>query len=695
MDAVSVHNPILNNPYQHPKHHWKLGPDGRITEEILEGRRPSAPYRSVPLPEHGSGMYDEIADRNSEPFKRINRIRKLVDLWRSGGYEGVDRTTRELLEHWRSMTEDEIRPFFCQLDAIETLIWLCEAVPRLRDPEGQNILREIGAINKDWNESVERMAIKMATGTGKTLVMAMVILWIALRSKERIDVLILTPNLTVRERLQELDPRLSGDGRSEPHPNSTKLYRALLPKHMAMPTDLHVTIMNFQAFRHQSKLAIDGSGDVPSSRVTTLLRSRSQDEPSGWYEDDSEMLNRVLSRHRGAKKITVINDEAHHCRCPINTTYESFSTDDTDNGRVDSKEAAAWFRILTALRDGGHLSSVFDLSATPMYRNRPIELENNVFPWTVSDYSLIDAVEAGMVKIPTVPTHDNARDGRQDSPVYRNIYERLDRSERKLHHDSMPEIIVEILEQMERHYADTDEVYSKNNIVPVMIIVTNNVKNANALYRHIAGYVESKGDENTWHHGRYPMFTNVKIDNSGPVELPPTLLVHSEIDDDESNTWNGINKLQKVFFAPKDGATKKELVEYVRKTFNTVGKAGEPGEHVRCIISVSMLTEGWDAHTVTHVFGFRPFGSQLLCEQVAGRSLRRMSRAADENGILSPEYASIVGIPFSFMPSGSAPPPENLLLHGPYARYEAGKSTGYHFQTLIRVNSSHRQSHAN
>ena len=659
MDTVTIHNPILNNPYLYPKYHWRLGSNGRITEERLEGRRPSAPYLSVPLPEHGSGMSDESADSDSEPFKRINRIRERVALWREGGYDGVDRTTLELLEHWHGLTQDEMRPFFCQLDAVETLIWLCEAVPRSHDPEGQSILHEIGAINKEWNDSVERLAIKMATGTGKTLVMAMIILWLAMRSRERTDVLILTPNLTVRERLQELDPIPSDNVRQGPHLNRAKLYRALLPRHMTMPANLHVTVINFQAFRRQSKLAIDGAGDTPSSRVMSLLRARSRNEPTGWREDDTEMLDRVLSRHRRAEKITVINDEAHHCRYHANTAYESSDKEEEKADKADSEEAAAWFRILTALQNSGRLGRVFDLSATPMYRKRPVELENNVFPWTMSDYSLIDAVEAGMVKIPTVPIEDNAVGNGHDGPIYRNIYENLSKSQQKLRHDAMPTVIVEILEQMEKHYTDTDEAYSKNGVMPVMIIVANNVKNANAFYRHISGYVESRNGKEVWHHGRYPTFTNVKMDGSGPVESPPTLLVHSEIDDGDINTWDGINKLQKAFFAPKGEPTKRELVEYVRRTFNTVGKTGEPGEHVRCIISVSMLTEGWDAHTVTHVFGFRPFGSQLLCEQVAGRSLRRTSRVAGVDGIPVPEYASIVGVPFRFMPSGKPPPPRD------------------------------------
>src|SRR5205814_4428346 len=98
--------------------------------------------------------------------------------------------------------------------------------------------------------------------------------------------------------------------------------------------------------------------------------------------------------------------------------------------------------------------------------------------------------------------------------------------------------------------------------------------------------------------------------------------------------------------------------DLMREVLNTVGKAGKLGEHVRCVVSVSMLTEGWDAQTVTHILGVRAFGTQLLCEQVVGRGLRRMSYTVNDRGHFDPEYAEVYGVPFSFIPCADVTPGE-------------------------------------
>ena len=582
---------------------------------------------------------------------RINRIRDCVASWRAGGYGGISRISRELLDHWSGSTIGERRPFFCQLDAIEALIWLCEALPAsltkpAADGAGQQIAAQLAGVNEALNESISRLAVKMATGTGKTWVMAMIILWQALRKKSRTDILVLTPNLTVRDRLAELDP-----GRSD-----MKLYRDLLPPGAAMPQNLRVTVLNFQAFHRRTELAIDGMRDQPSGIVKKILNPRGE-EPEGWTETDDKMLRRMLSAHRGAESIVVINDESHHCRRPVEHSSSSSSSDDAN----EEKEAAVWFGILRALKRQGRLGHVFDLSATPMYLQQPANLESEIFPWTVSDYSLIDAIEAGLTKIPTVPTSDNMQAaGGQTMPLYRNLYSYLPAQDRKIRHDAVPGPVRDLLGQMHANYNEVDAKYSEAGIVPVMIVVANNVRNANEFYRHIAGHVGAGPDGEAgmvWHPGQYPRFSNIKPDSSGPAEYPPTLLVHSRIDEASAmGEWNRIADLQKEFFSPDGEPTKKDRVEHIRKAFNTVGQRGKPGEHVRCIISVSMLSEGWDVRTVTHIFGFRPFNSQLLCEQVAGRALRRTSLHTGEDGLLGPEYARIFGVPFSFMRDGKDRP---------------------------------------
>lgn len=649
MAANAQVNPIINNPYERPRHHWDLDGNGRATDVLLDGRRPSGPYRGVPLPA-GSHEHADCNDEGSEPYAQINAIRAGVASWRKGGYKGASRMSRRLLEHWSRDARSERRPFFCQIDAIETLVWLCEALPSLAVGGGvggpapqQPLLKALKLVNKEWNDSVPRLAVKMATGTGKTWVMAMIILWQALRTKDRIDILVLTPNLTVRDRLSELDPRLS----------DMSLYRDLLPPDISMPSNLHVTVINYQAFHRRSELSINGPDETPSGTVKALLRPHGRPGPASWFETSEKMLDRLLPSHRGAQEIAVINDEAHHCR--RRTSRDSAGDGSEDE---DDTEAALWFGLLLSLKEQGRLGQVFDLSATPMYLKRPVELDSEVFPWTVSDYSLIDAIEAGLVKIPTVPIRDNAQPTKDRLPVWRNVYASLPASDRRVKHDRMPPVVEELLDNIHESYETANKSYSRSKITPVMIVVANSVKVANEFYRHIAGYVERMDNKagvgiTAWHPGRYRLFSNVKADGSGPVEHPPTLLVHSQLDKPaDGSEWKKIADAQKEFFSPSGTPTRREIVAYIRQAFNTVGLAGQPGEHVRCIVSVSMLSEGWDVRTVTHIFGFRMFRSQLLCEQVAGRALRRTSLRPGADGTLLPEYARIFGVPFSFMDEG-------------------------------------------
>ena len=637
-----VTNPILNSPYESPKHHWRLGENFRSIDEKLLGRRLSGAYMSVPNPETEAGppllTSVEATAQETAPHPTINKIRKEVAAWRADGYPGARRLTRELLDYWGGTNIDP-RPFFCQIEALETLIWLLEAGPTLNSSAYQAIHEELGVVNEERNEGIGRLAVKMATGTGKTRVMAMIILWQALISRTRIDILIITPNLTVRDRLGELDPK-----------NGTDLYQMLCPRKGMFPAGrVRVTVKNFQAFQRRSELAIKGAGDVPSGVAKRLLKPHGAPDPESWTEDADKMIARLLPDHKEARNIIVLNDEAHHCYKPGPTAGA---------GQEDAtyeEQAALWFNILRSLKQQGRLGKVFDLSATPMYLRRPAGLNYDLFPWTVSDYPLIDAVEAGLTKIPRVPVQDNA-DRDNPMPVYRDIYNHV--QQRTIDPDNVDPAITDLLRHMHKDYIELDRQYQTVNTTPVMIVVVNTVQNANAFYRHIAGHYDK--ESKTWQKGAYSKFSNVKRSGSGPRTNPPTLLVHSGIDDAEAGSLKTVADLQKHFFSPGKDATQAERIDWIRKAFNTVGKKGEPGEHVRCIISVSMLTEGWDVRTVTHIFGYRAFGSQLLCEQVAGRALRRTSFPSwDGTGdkLLQPEYARIFGVPFNFMRGEDDQPP--------------------------------------
>lgn len=574
-----------------------------------------------------------LEDVASEPFNTINRLRILIDAWREKGYPGTTSRTRLLLEYWNS-EQPALRPFFCQREALETAIWLVEAGPDDDESSWRGIVGRLEGVNGEWNDSVPRLAMKMATGSGKTVVMAMLMIWHAINRSMPRDFLLIAPNLTVKDRLAEL--------RSD---HAEWLLPQLTPIQFQPDLNrLRVTILNFQAFQKRDKLHVNGIGDKAPKAVRQLLRKGADPR---WEETEDEMLHRLLTSHRSGEPMVVINDEAHHCYRMENYGSTKASKDEKD----EERHAALWFSALKALQAQGRLAQVFDLSATPMYLRRPAELQSEHFPWIVSDYPLSDAIEAGLTKIPRLPVDD---DSASDNPVYRNLYDQT--KPKTLGGATMPQTVQEALATMHTHYRESvDPAYAEHGVIPVMIVVANNIANATSLFRYIAGYHD---DEGRFHRGQLEAFTNVELDGSGYVTQPPTLLVHSQLGDSDEggSALSRIAREQAELHAPA-GATKNEQVQAIRDIFNTVGRKGEPGEHIRCVISVGMLTEGWDAKTVTHIFGFRKFSSQLLCEQVTGRALRRTSFEPDpDTGQPRAEYANVFGVPYEFMRGVDMPP---------------------------------------
>ena len=615
--------PILNNPYDEPAEYWELDVGGRATGRLVEGRRPSAPYPTVPA----AGSHPrEPTSAEMDMHRRINLIRKGVDSWRDAGYPGIPHEIARLLRYWRGDDQSGTRAFYCQASAIETLVWLCDA-PESVNPSLPKLRSEIGLASAQHNGDILRYATKMATGTGKTMVMGMIIAWCAMREPGRTDILVLVPNLTIKERLKVLIPdHVSGEGKRD------DVYGDILPRNTRLPEDTKVSIMNYQAFQTRSQMGLEPGEQVDPT--TRNLITAGGAEPDHWKESPSAMLDRLLLSHRGAKAITVLNDEAHHCYRPDDPDAKADKEE-----AVSPKEAAIWFSCLSALRDEGRLGMVFDMSATPMFISNAGKKDTELFPWVVSDYPLIDAIEAGLVKIPRVPVKELSG---FDEPKFRNIYRFMKKADRKLRHDSMHADIRDLLERLQLKYREESERYAKKGKIPVMIVVAYPIENAKALYKHLAGY--KAGD--TWIEG-YEMFSNVR--EGKPLSSPSTLLVTSDLDNMDDKAWADLAIEQETFF-PKHITGKKERIDHIREVFSTVGSPGEPGENIRCVVSVNMLTEGWDARTVTHIFGYRPFKSDLLCEQVAGRALRRSSIPALASGeVMVPEYAGIFGIPFSFI----------------------------------------------
>ncbi len=212
LPPVVIDNPILNGPFTEPTRHFRFSDDG-ITDEVVSGRRESGYFLPIAAPRKKSGQLKFDTEWTEDRFlssPRINRIRERVRQWREGGYVGITRTTARLLEYWTN-PERERKLFFCQQEALETAIYLTEVAGSFGDAWIENELREE---NATFNEGLPRVALKMATGSGKTVVMAMLIAWHALNKlEERHDkrfsdaFLIVSPGITIRDRLRVLLPQ--------------------------------------------------------------------------------------------------------------------------------------------------------------------------------------------------------------------------------------------------------------------------------------------------------------------------------------------------------------------------------------------------------------------------------------------------------------------------------------------------------
>lgn len=612
---------ILRTPYAEPDSHLELDAGGRNTGVELPGRRPSMAASGLP------GVGGEVDPEVVEPHKTINRLRLAVKEWRDGGYPGTTSNTRRLLEFWLRTDPGTVgmRPFWCQMEAIETIVWLFEAGQSHNPSPHQKIMDGLDMANRRHNDGIPRAAFKMATGTGKTNVMAMTMLWI-LVNRENPDggstnFLVIAPNLPVKDRLRVLKPNYGKE-----------LWGAITPRSFRRHIKrAEVSIVNFQAFQRKNA-TFDGKS--PGKREWALL---GESAAENFRESDADMVRRVLKSHGDDSKFIVINDEAHHCYKPAGTVQRG--------GDEEERESAAlWFSALKVLNEQGRLERVYDFSATPMWLSVPRGLDSELFPWTVSDYPLLDAIESGLVKMPRVPVRD---DTESHEPRYRKIYEHNDGKDLT---DNLSTNVHEPLKQLYHDYQNkVSPKYEDIGVIPVFIVVANNIKNATALYRWIAGSWDKKSGRGT--RGKFDMFSNYGMDGR-PVERPPTMLVHSKPPDKTllAGRYKDMVEEQSGLFGFKGRLADRE--QQIRDMLTSIGSGD--AKHIRCVVSVSMLTEGWDAKNVTHVFGYRKFDSLLLCEQVTGRALRRTSFVG--YGKQTPEYANVFGVPYTFARGGETDP---------------------------------------
>ncbi|MDA8311414.1 MAG: DEAD/DEAH box helicase family protein, partial [Actinomycetota bacterium] len=676
MPDVVIENPILNSPYDPPTRHWRFGEDG-ITDEVVEERRRSAYFVPIPTSRRRIGADQQLqfaewtADRIEET-RLVNEIRHELDKWRYSHWSGVAPVTRNLLEHWTN-PERERRLYFCQVEAAETAIWLVEVAPR--EGRGRYVLNELSRFAEDANPGLFRVACKMATGTGKTTVMAMLIAWQALnkvanpRDARFSDAfLVVTPGITIRDRLRVLLP-------SDPD----NYYRAfdLAPPHLYDQLgQVRLAIVNRHVFGLREKVS------VPKASRQIL----GADETRAFSETPDEMVRRVCRDLGSKRNIVVINDEAHHCYRHRPVSDEERLTAD-ERAEVKSREEGArmWMTGLDAINEKLGVKAVYDLSATPFFLKGSGYPEATLFPWVVSDFGLIDAIEAGLVKIPRVPVEDDTLE-KTGGPAYRNLWVAIrdDLPKKGRRTDGVsggpPQLPAALQGALHSLYANYEKAFRRwesaaddDAAPPVFIVVCNNTNVSKLVFDWVSGWEKTLPDGSTVVvPGQLPLFSNEK--DGGWTSRPVTILVDSEqLDSGEALTLEvrraasvEIDEFKRELKERGVGADAENLSDedILREVMNTVGKPGRLGGRIRCVVSVSMLTEGWDANTVTHILGIRAFGTQLLCEQVVGRGLRRRSFVLNDEGRFMPEYAEVYGVPFAFIPASgaTADPPPRLSL---------------------------------
>jgi type III restriction enzyme len=666
--------PILNSPYGYPCRHWELDEQGQPTQQIINHRREARFITPIPRPRRRTSQQQlnlvledvgiSTTEQQYDHTRIINSVRSQVDEWRQLPPEQwrVTPETARLLQHWRTHDFSGMRPFFCQVEAVETAIWLTEVAPQLGNA-GKGFLEHLANANHDANPELKRLALKLATGAGKTTVMAMLIAWQTVNSVRRPQskqftrgFLVVAPGLTIKDRLRVLQPN---------DPDSYYASRELVPSDML--EDIHrakIVITNYHAFKRRERLEISRGGRL-------LLQGR-DGEALDTQETEGQMLQRVMPDLMGMTNIMVLNDEAHHCyREKPEHDDGDLTGDERKEAEKNNAAARLWISGLETVGRKLGMTRVMDLSATPFFLRGSGYAEGTLFPWTMSDFSLMDAIECGIVKLPRVPVADNIPGA--EMPMFRNLWQHIRTEMPKkgrgknnfLDPLSIPAQLQTALEALYGHYEQTFRLWEEAglSVPPCFIVVCNNTSTSKLVYDYISGFYRKDEDgSEKLVNGRLTLFRNFD-ENGNPYPRPNTLLIDSEqLESGEALESNfrdmaadEIERFRREILE-RGGRLADELqkgkelddVTLLREVMNTVGKTGQLGGSIRCVVSVSMLTEGWDTNTVTHVLGLRAFGTQLLCEQVIGRALRRQSYELNEQGLFNVEYADVLGIPFDF-----------------------------------------------
>lgn len=670
-----VDRPILCSPYAEPDLHWVYDRTTGIPTRT-PGRRPASYWYKTERTGSTQRQMAFIAEEERDDLPLVNALRDDVRRWRKSKWEGATETTKTLLRHWWREDRSVRRLFFCQLEAVETVIYLREMLAQGRVPRFKPSisLADHAALvagrnprPQEWRTNVAqhpkladiphepgaaplvRYACKMATGSGKTVVMALLLAWaFCNRGRTPADArfprraLVVCPNLTIKERLSVL--RL---GDPDNYYDKFDLVPSALHPELAKG---RVLVANWHVFNPQAEeLRVGGVtvGRLGPETPRAFAHARLQDL---W--DDEPLL--------------VMNDEGHHAYRPAPVREgEALSADE----RAEREEATVWISGLDKINAACGVAFCVDLSATPFYLHGSGYPEGSPFPWIVSDFGLVDAIESGITKIPRLPAIDNTgRPEPQFFKLWQHVTANLASGERLPGGKPKPDVafrkaqpaLLTLAGQWKERLAQIEAAApGQDRTLPVMIVVCDNTEVAEHFHRMISGeeavVVEAdddddeEGDEAPRRRrkakpvkrygnglGGFPELWN-RPGREVTLRIDSNLLASAESED--------------------PNATRKEAAEELRRIVSSVGRIGAPGEHIRCVVSVNMLSEGWDANNVTHILGLRAFHSQLLCEQVVGRGLRRMDYTPDpQTGRLTEEYVDVFGIPFSLIPFKGRPP---------------------------------------
>ena len=611
MANTTIDRLIINSPYEEPAQHWHYDRQQR-TFRIEAERRPAGYVVASP----DSRSFDDPGIFRTIPL--VNDIRARVKAWREAGYPGASAVTRRLLAHWHSTDEaEDSRFFFCQLEAAETLIWHVEAPPQSK--AGIDIPSDGGEF--------ERICAKMATGAGKTVVMAMVIAWqvlnkVAHATDRRFakNVLVVAPGLTVKSRLRVLEP-------ADPA-NYYEAFRVVPPAMMDKLRQGTVLVHNWQALNWETE--------------ERVAKRRSVDKRG--VRSDEAYVRGVLGTGPGWRNLLVINDEAHHAwRVSAQASTRGVA-------KATVEEATKWVGALDRIHRVRHVLRCYDFSATPFAPSGGASSEETLFDWIVSDFGLNDAIEAGLVKTPRVVVRDDAL---PDARTYKSRLYHLyndpevkdDLSRAVSAEQRLPDLVLNAYYLLGYDWRETAKRWAEEGAarVPALITVANRTETA--------ARVKNAFD-------RQDILIPELCDPEGILHIDSKVLAEAEsaVDAlalDTADSSNGQPRRSNA----------KSRAEFLRRQVDTVGEPGQPGGAIQNVISVGMLSEGWDAKTVTHIMGLRAFASQLLCEQVVGRGLRRTTYdVSPETGLFEPEYVNVFGVPFTFLPhegsdDGTVPPP--------------------------------------